>query len=56
VDSVCVRNDKEAGGEILLAGGKDRTLTAFKIENGGLTKLWQVATDSPPRAIDLYNG
>ena len=39
VHSVACRVDKDAGGEVVLVGGNDKTLTVYKFD-GKLTKLW----------------
>lgn len=39
VSSILCTTDKAAGGEVVLAGGKDKTLTAYS-NNGGLKQLW----------------
>ena len=41
VTSVACRVDSKAGGEIVIAGGKDKSLTVFKFANG-LTKMWSI--------------
>lgn len=46
---------RQAGGqELVLAGGNDKTLTAYKFD-GKLTKLWSNATPAPPRSLDVLN-
>jgi WD40 repeat protein len=47
--------DASAGGEIVIAGGKDKSLTIFKFDNG-LTKLWSIKVDSAPLSVDIFNG
>jgi len=57
VHSVATLDDSKAGGEILLVGGNDKTLNAYKF-SGKLEKspIWSIETDSPPRSIDMLNG
>lgn len=55
VHSVACRIDKAAGGEVVLVGGNDKTLTVYKFD-GKLTKLWSVPVDAAPRSVDLFNG
>ena len=40
-------------GEIILAGGNDKTLTVYKFA-GSLQKMWNVATPAAPRSLDLF--
>ena len=47
--------DKAASGEIVLAGGNDKTLTVFKFD-GALKKLWTIACDAAPRSVDMFGG
>lgn len=55
VHSVACRIDNAAGGEVVLVGGNDKTLTVYKFD-GKLTKLWSVPVDAAPRSVDLFNG
>ena len=55
VHSVAARIDSAAGGEVVLVGGNDKTLTVYKFD-GKLSKMWQVACDAAPRSVDLFNG
>jgi len=55
VTSVACRVDAKAGGEVVIAGGKDKSLTVFKFNNG-LTKLWSITVDAAPLSVDLFNG
>ena len=55
VQSVVCRNDQAAGGEVVLVGGNDKSLTVFKFD-GACTKLWNVSCDSKPLSLDLLNG
>jgi WD40 repeat protein len=55
VTSVACRVDASAGGEIVIAGGKDKSLTIFKFA-GSLTKLWSIKCDAAPLSVDLFNG
>jgi WD40 repeat protein len=55
VTSVACRVDAKAGGEVVIAGGKDKSLTIFKFA-GGLTKLWSITADAAPLSVDLFNG
>ena len=41
-------------GEIVLAGGNDKSLKVYKFE-GELKVLWNLTTDSVPRSLDLFN-
>ena len=54
VHSIVMRVDKKDG-ELALVGGNDKTLTIYSHAGGELTKLWAVACDSPPRAVDMFN-
>lgn len=55
VTSVACRVDAKAGGEVVLAGGKDKSLTVYKFA-GSLTKLWSIIVDAAPLSVDLYKG
>lgn len=48
----CRHDDKI--GEVVLAGGNDKTLTVYKFD-GGLNKIFNIKVDSPPRSVDLFN-
>lgn len=52
VHTLAVRKDGD--NEVLLVGGNDKTITAYSISKGALTKAWSIAVDSAPRSIDLY--
>lgn len=43
----------EKYGEIILAGGNDKTLTLYTF-NGNLNKIWAVEVAAAPRSIDLF--
>lgn len=51
----CACRPDETHGEIVMAGGNDKTLTVYKF-TGKLEKLWNVATDAAPRSVDLFQG
>lgn len=55
VQSCACRKDDKAGGEVVLVGGNDKTLTIYKFD-GALSKLWTCAVDAAPRSVDLFNG
>lgn len=55
VTSVACRVDQKAGGEVVIAGGKDKSLTVFKFANG-LQKMWSITVDAAPLSVDLFNG
>jgi WD40 repeat protein len=55
VTSVACRVDQKAGGEVVIAGGKDKSLTIYKFNNG-LTKIWAIKVDAAPLSVDLFNG
>jgi len=44
----------ETHGEIVLAGGNDKTLTIYKF-SGKLEKFWSVEVDAAPRSVDYLN-
>lgn len=52
IQSVAARESKL--GELILAGGNDKTITVYKFE-GKLAKLWSLAVDAAPRSLDLHN-
>lgn len=51
----CACRPHETMGELVLAGGNDKTLTVYKF-TGSLEKLWNIATDAAPRSVDLFKG
>jgi WD40 repeat protein len=55
VHSVACRQDSAAGGEVVLVGGNDKTLTCYKFD-GKLTEIFKVDVDAAPRSVDLFNG
>ena len=54
VGSICARKGED-GKEIVLVGGKDKTLTIYSFD-GALKKLWNVVCDAEPRSVDLFKG
>lgn len=50
----CCKDDKI--GELVVAGGKDKSLTLYKVSGGNLSKLWTVEVAAAPRSIDLFKG
>jgi WD40 repeat protein len=53
--SVACRTDDKIG-ELIIAGGYDKTLSLYKINGGNLQKLWTVDCVAAPRSIDLFKG
>lgn len=51
----CAARPDETHGEIVLAGGNDKTLTVYKF-TGKLEKMWSISVDAAPRSVDLYQG
>jgi len=56
--SVCSTNDPKGGGEVVLVGGNDKSLSCYAIDGKAIAKtaMWTLKTDSPPRSIDVFNG
>ena len=51
----CAARTDETHGELVLAGGNDKTLTVYKF-TGKLEKMWSIAVDAAPRSVDLFQG
>lgn len=49
----CACRTDEKLGEVVLAGGNDKTLTVY-IFDGSLKKMWNIATPAAPRSLDLF--
>ena len=52
--SIACRLDDKIG-ELVIAGGSDKTLSLYKVSGDNLQKLWTVDTVAAPRSVDLFN-
>lgn len=56
VMSLACRADEKIG-ELLIAGGNDKTLSLYKVNGDNLSaKLWTVDCNAAPRSVDLFKG
>ena len=53
--SIACRQDEKVG-ELVIAGGSDKTLSLYKVNGDNLQKLWTVDTAAAPRSIDVFKG
>lgn len=53
--SLACRLDEKIG-ELVIAGGSDKTLSLYKVNGDNLQKLWMVDTVAAPRSVDLFKG
>lgn len=51
--SVACRKDDKLG-ELVIAGGSDKTLTLYKLSGDNLQKQWTIDTQAAPRSVDLF--
>lgn len=55
VTSVACRKDDKIG-ELVIAGGSDKSLSLYKVQGDQLQQLWRVDTAAAPRSCDLFQG
>lgn len=53
--SIACRKDEKIG-ELVMAGGYDKTMSLYKVNGDNLQKLWVIETGAAPRSIDLFKG
>lgn len=55
VMSLACRKDEKIG-ELVIAGGYDKSLSLYKLNGDNLQKLWSVECAAAPRSVDLFQG
>lgn len=53
--SLACRKDEKIG-ELVIAGGYDKSLSLYKLNGDNLQKLWSVECAAAPRSVDLFQG